>query len=73
MPLPRRRGRALSEALNRGFTPGRAAYPTLAGRQGPGCSGPRHRGYCQVWAPSRTTRRKRLRSSLTGPDLAQRN
>ena len=50
MLLPRKRSKALIEALNRGFTPGRAAHPTLAGRQGPGCSGPCHRGYCQVWA-----------------------
>ncbi len=48
MPLPRKRERALIEALNRDFAPGRAAHPTLAGRQGPGCSGPRHTGYYQV-------------------------
>ncbi len=28
----------LFEALNRGFTPRRAAYPTLAGRQGNLCT-----------------------------------
>jgi len=50
MLLPRKRGKALIEALNRGFAPGRAAHPTLAGRQGPGYSGPRPIGYCQVWA-----------------------
>ena len=50
MPRLRKRGRALIEALNRGFTPCRAAHPTLAGRQGPGCSGPSHIGYCQFWA-----------------------
>jgi hypothetical protein len=27
--------KSLFEALNRGFAPSRAAYPTLAGRQGP--------------------------------------
>ena len=50
MPLPRKRDRALIEALNRDSAPCRAAHPTLAGRQGPGCSGPRHKGYSQVWA-----------------------
>jgi len=34
MLLPRKRGRALIEALNRDFAPGRVAHPTLAGRQG---------------------------------------
>lgn len=35
MPLLRNRESALIDALNRGFAPRRAAYPTLAGRQRP--------------------------------------
>ena len=72
MLLPRKRGRALIEALNRDFAPGRVAHPTLAGRQGAWILRPPPYRVLPGLGPSRTTRRKRLRSSLTGPELAQR-
>ena len=62
--------RALIYALKRGFAPNRAAYPSLAGRQGPEVSGPAKRVF-SVLGLSRTTRRKRLRSSWTVPEPTQ--
>ena len=61
------------DMLNRGFAPSRMACPTLAGRQKPEVSSLCHKGSHHLWINQGLLDAKRLRSSLTSPEMTLKN